>query len=235
MEVFLGLLLYSIIAYFVGSINAGQLISRYKKVDLGEIGSKNYGATNAGRTFGKEAFILVFLFDFLKAFIVAIIFTELSENLDYNSGDNIFMAATNYIAIAVFFVIVGHLWPIWFKFKGGKGVATTFGLMLAINWIFCAIGGIIFLIIYFSTNRTVTYSSLGAVFAITILGTFNPLLNSAWPLFDWSRTINASAILWLSFILVIYKHKSNIIVIYNETKENRKMKKEIKKKLKNKN
>ncbi|BDV03538.1 MAG: glycerol-3-phosphate acyltransferase [Candidatus Hepatoplasma scabrum] len=206
-------------------MNAGQLLSKYKKVDLGKVGSKNYGATNAGRTFGKEAFILVFLFDFLKAFIVAIIFTELSINLTYNSGDNIFKAVEDYIAIAVFFVVIGHVWPIWFKFKGGKGVATTFGFMLAINWIFCAIGGIIFLIIFYSTKYKVTYSSIGAVFSIALLGTFNPYLSDGWPLFDWSQTVTAVVIIWLAFILIVYRHQTNLIILYKEHKKKKKSKK----------
>ncbi|CRX36844.1 / plsY / G3P acyltransferase /:332132 Reverse [Candidatus Hepatoplasma crinochetorum] len=221
MDIFLGLLLYSTIAYLVGSMNAGQLISRYKKVDLGKIGSKNYGATNAGRTFGKGAFILVFLFDFLKAFLVAIVFTELSANLNYNGDDNIFNAVEDYIAIAVFFVVIGHVWPIWFKFKGGKGVATTFGFMLAINWIFCGIGGIVFLILFFSTKHKVTIASLGAVFSIAFLGTFNPYLSDGWPLFIWSQTTTAVVILWFSFILIVYRHRGNLILLYNEYKKHK--------------
>jgi len=107
---YLGTLFLSILAYLIGSMNAGQILSLFGDKNLGQEGTKNYGATNAGRTYGKKAFALVFIFDTVKALFTAVVLTlvvQIGPSHLKNGGKNsIFYYAS--IPIAMIFVVVGH-------------------------------------------------------------------------------------------------------------------------------
>ena len=178
--------IYIILAYFIGSISFGILLSKVFKIqDPRSFGSKNPGATNVMRSGKKLAALLTLLGDMLKGTFVVLI-AELYLNLTY---DQVLL-----IAAAVF---LGHLFPVYHQFKGGKGVATALGVLLAID-IHIAILVLIIWLVIFLISRI---SSLSAITAALCL-----------PLITFFMHVDQSFLL-LSFflsILLIYRHKENI-------------------------
>ena len=175
-----------ILAYFIGSISFGILLSKVFKIqDPRNFGSRNPGATNVMRSGKKFAALLTLLGDMLKGTFVVLI-AELYLNLTY---DQVLL-----IAAAVF---LGHLFPVYHQFKGGKGVATALGVLLAID-IHIAILVLIIWLVIFLVSRI---SSLSAITAALCL-----------PLIAFIMHV-AQSFLWLSLflsILLIYRHKENI-------------------------
>jgi glycerol-3-phosphate acyltransferase PlsY len=175
-----------ILAYFIGSISFGILLSKVFKIqDPRNFGSRNPGATNVMRSGKKFAALLTLLGDMLKGTFVVLI-AELYLNLTY---DQVLL-----IAAAVF---LGHLFPVYHQFKGGKGVATALGVLLAID-IHIAILVLIIWLIVFLLSRI---SSLSAITAALCL-----------PLIAFIMHV-AQSFLWLSLflsVLLIYRHKENI-------------------------
>ena len=144
----MGLLLWAAIGYLVGSIPSGVLLARVMGLgNLREIGSGNIGATNVLRTGNKKAAALTLLFDALKG-VVAVLAARAMAGED----------AAQVAALAAF---LGHCFPVWLGFKGGKGVATYFGLLFALAPLIGAIAGAIWLI----TAALSRYSSLSALMA----------------------------------------------------------------------
>ena len=178
--------IFIILAYFIGSISFGILLSKIFKIqDPRSFGSKNPGATNVMRSGKKLAALLTLLGDMFKGTIVVLI-AKLYLNLTF---DQVLL-----IAAAVF---LGHLFPIYHQFKGGKGVATALGVLLAID-IHIAILVLIIWLIVFLLSRI---SSLSAITAALCL-----------PLITFFMHVDQS-FLWLTFllsILLIYRHKENI-------------------------
>jgi len=178
--------IFIILAYFIGSISFGILLSKVFKIqDPRSFGSKNPGATNVMRSGKKLAALLTLLGDMLKGTIVVLI-AKLYLNLTYEQ--------VLLIAAAVF---LGHLFPVYHQFKGGKGVATALGVLLAIDIHIAILVLIIWLVIFFISR----VSSLSAITAALCL-----------PLITFFMHVDQSFLL-LSFflsILLIYRHKENI-------------------------
>ena len=172
-------------AYLIGSLSFGIIISKSLKLsDPRTIGSKNPGATNVMRTGSKLAAILTLLGDILKATIVVTvaIFFDLNE------------LELMQVTLAI---LIGHTYPIYYNFKGGKGVATALGILLASNWILAICVVFIWLVI-FSIWR---YSSLAAITASLSLPIISYCIN------------DTSYILLTNFLitaLIIFNHNSNI-------------------------
>ena len=142
-------ILYIFIAYFIGSISFGILASKiFNIMDPRAMGSKNPGATNVLRTGNKYAAVFTLLGDMLKATLVVGI--ALSLNF---SG--------NLLTAVILAVLLGHMYPIFYNFKGGKGVATALGILLAINWELALFTLLTWIIIFFISK----YSSLSAIIA----------------------------------------------------------------------
>lgn len=132
-------IIFSILSYLFGSLNTATIISKFRYgKDIRNEGSKNSGATNTLRVFGKKAAATVFLFDFLKGLIAVIFANIFFEYLN---------APYETVLFAGFFVQVGHCFPIYFKFKGGKGVATAAGAAMGIMPVTALILIVIFAII----------------------------------------------------------------------------------------
>ena len=113
-------IIYIIVAYFLGNIMGGKLLEKINKEEFTNKGSGNVGARNAGRVLGARSFIFVLVVDFFKGFLVVIMLKILNAN-DW------------VIYSAIILVILGHIKPVIFRFKGGKGVATFFGCMTALS------------------------------------------------------------------------------------------------------
>ena len=190
-----GLFPLILLAYFFGSLNSSIIFSKILKLkDPREYGSKNPGATNILRSGNKALALATLIFDMFKGFLpvfVAFFFIE----------DQI------YIQIIGLCSILGHIFPIYYKFKGGKGVATSFGVILAFDIIL----GFICLLTWLITAFLFRYSALSAIVSFALLPIYT------W--FSYEKIIATSLFLILA-IIVIYMHKTNIKNLLNnkETK-----------------
>lgn len=183
------------IAYLFGSIPWALVVGKvFYSIDIREHGSGNLGGTNAGRILGSKAGAVVIILDILKAFIVVSIFSFINPNL---------------AVIAGMFASLGHCFPLFANFKGGKAVATNYGYILAIslfvthNVFIQAISPIIVFIVLLLIFKMVSLSSVVSLTVASIISLFqNNLLVSI-------------AIILLS-ALSIYRHKDNIVRIINK-------------------
>ena len=182
------------IAYLIGSIPSGYLIVRATEGgDVRETGSGGTGATNVSRSAGKGAGILTLVLDVIKGVFVVFLAGILSDGL--------FPYADWTIAFAGVLAILGHIFPVWLRFRGGKGVATALGVFLMLAPIVVVIALVVFAIT-FALTRYVSLASLMAISSIAIA-----ILTLM--LFDPLELPNAIAAL-LSAGLVIFAHRANI-------------------------
>lgn len=180
-------ILLLIVVYFIASIPFGLLISKaFGKKDLRTLGSGNIGATNAFRVNGKLVGILTLIFDFSKGFFPIFLIKH------YQPTEN--------LGCFVLMCVIGHIFSLWLKFKGGKGVAVAFGVLFAMQFTLGIIAASIW-ILTFKFYKTSSISSLSSLFIATIAAFF--LIN----FFD-------AICLLFSLLLIIYKHKSNIKALY---------------------
>lgn len=201
-----------LVAYLLGSIPTGYLAAKTRGIDIRKVGSGNMGATNVFRTLGKPAGIFVLLVDALKGFVSCYFVGPLVYRLLMGSTPE--GATLEYLKITgAFLSILGHNYTCWLKFKGGKGIATSAGAMLALMPLALAVALSVWIILFFVT-RYVSVASIGAAFVLPFGAWLAPkLLNrEASP-----RLIVVAAIIGA---LAIYKHRSNIQRLLNGT-ENR--------------
>ncbi|MBA8778430.1 glycerol-3-phosphate 1-O-acyltransferase PlsY [Staphylococcus schleiferi subsp. coagulans] len=172
-----------IASYLIGSIPSGYLIGKiFFKKDIREYGSGNTGATNSFRVLGKPAGFAVTFFDIFKGFIV--VFLPALFNVEIHG------------LLVGIFAIIGHVYPIYLKFRGGKAVATSAGVLLAVNPILLLILALIFFIIL----KVTKYVSLSSIIAAIccVIGSFF--------ISDYVLLITSIAV----SVLLIYRHSSNI-------------------------
>lgn len=156
-------LILLVLAYLLGSIPTAVWISRYFfGMDIREHGSGNAGATNTFRILGSKAGSFVFFIDMLKGFLAV----DLAYLIPRYQMDN--MALTNFQVLLGICAVVGHIFPIWAQFKGGKGIATLFGMILAIQPLVAAcLVGVFFLMLFIT--RYVSLSSITASIAFPVM------------------------------------------------------------------
>ncbi|WP_250672723.1 glycerol-3-phosphate 1-O-acyltransferase PlsY [Paraclostridium ghonii] len=189
-------LIIILIAYFIGSISTSYIIAKKMMgVDIRTQGSGNAGSTNVLRTLGKKAGIMTFVGDLLKG-VIAVLIAKLIATIAH-----IDMINASYVAVV--FVVIGHNWPIFIGFRGGKGVATSLGAMIAVNPIIALSCFAFFILIVYATK----YVSLGSVVGIStspiimlFIGNYKGLV----------VTLFLSA-------LAIFKHRENIKRLLNGT------------------
>jgi glycerol-3-phosphate acyltransferase PlsY len=192
-----------VLSYFLGSIPSGLIIGKvFKKVDIRQFGSKNTGATNAIRVLGFRYGIFAFIFDLLKgAFVIFIVFLIDDPSLYLVSQYEINIASV-YGAAAV----LGHVFPIYINFKGGKAVATSAGMIFAIEpWV--AVGVIVLFLIMFLITRYVSLSS--TIAASSVLVYFIIRVFFEHPLFNLATRIMDLVIVSLLATLIFIRHKAN--------------------------
>ena len=193
----MSIVLIIIISYLIGSIQSGILIGKIiYKTDVRQFGSKSSGATNIQRTIGLKPGIFVLVLDILKGFL-PILFIE------------IFTEENILGVMSCIFLVLGHCYPVFHKFKGGKGVATGFGSVVVLLP-YIALGIPIALPIIYKTR----YVSLGAILGC-IISIFLIILFVALELLP-----SESLIILFVPLLIIYKHKQNIIRLIQK-KENK--------------
>ncbi len=184
----------AIVCYLVGSINSSILISRIVSgKDIRESGSGNAGATNMLRTMGKKYAIITLVIDILKG-VVAIILAKAAMRLGASS-------ASSYIAGVA--VVLGHNFPVFFGFRGGKGVATSLGVVLLLDWRI----GLAVLVIALAIMVATRYVSLGSVVAAIVFILIQTAVMFITNTFDIVRFI----CVMILGVLLIVRHRSNII------------------------
>ena len=200
-------------AYLLGSIPTGFLVAKAKGIDIRSVGSGNIGATNAMRVLGKPAGIFVLLMDALKGwlacFLGALIYacfasgrlhgigTYSNEEIDALS-EQFPMLLERFVVIAGICAVLGHNYTCWLKFKGGKGIATTAGVYIALAPWALLVGLVVFILAVLLTR----YVSMGSICAAIAL-----------PATVWIMTphnILLGVVTTALGVLAIYKHKSNI-------------------------
>tara|TARA_B100000073_G_scaffold94868_1_gene75276 strand:+ start:1074 stop:1652 length:579 start_codon:yes stop_codon:yes gene_type:complete len=189
------LILIVLVCYFLGSIPFGFILTKFfLKQDIREIGSGNIGATNVLRTGNKSIGYLTLLLDILKA-VIPVIFIKINFS--------------EYLFISSLSVFLGHVFPIWLKFKGGKGVATYLGILFCINYIL----GFVFILVWFLIFLIFKYSSLSS-----ILATFTI------PVFYYFFINNENYYFFIiMFILIFFTHRENIKRLLNNTESKSKI------------
>ena len=198
-------IIIAIIAYAIGSINFSVLISKKMAgFDVREKGSGNAGTTNMLRSVGKKAAVITLLCDILKGVVsigIALIAGNIVKNVD----------KAVLVQIAGILVVVGHTFPIFFEFKGGKGVATSLGVIMMINWkigLIC----LVFALVIMAFSRMVSMGSVGAAILFPVLTLF----------INTNFIVEASGMKYFIFsiilaAIVIFNHRANIKRIANGT------------------
>ena len=197
-------IIVAIVAYLLGSISFSVIISKkLAGFDVREKGSGNAGATNVLRSVGKKGALLTLLGDALKG-VVAILFAILVGAIAKNADKSLL------VQIAGILVVIGHTFPIFFEFKGGKGVATALGVLLMTNWkigLICLVFALVLMIL----TKMVSMGSVGAAILFPVLTLF---IQSNYTVSDGSSYFIYSIIL---AVLVAFNHRSNIQRILNGT------------------
>ena len=182
----INLIIVAVYSYLLGSIPFGLILTKiFLKKDIRKIGSGNIGTTNVLRTGKKSLAAGTLVLDLMKGYFSIIITFAYFENL------------ITYSALICF---IGHIFPVWLKFKGGKGVATYLGVILALSYKFFLIFGISWLVLSFLFR----YASLSSIISSLIVFVFSYFFNN-----------NFSLILFIFFIIILYTHRENIVRLKN--------------------
>ena len=182
------LILVISISYLMGSIPFGLILTKvFLKKDIRNVGSGNIGATNVLRTGNKLIGYFTLILDVLKA-VIPVLYVKLNfPELVYISSLSAF---------------IGHVFPIWLKFKGGKGVATYVGILFSINYFFGIIFIVSWLIIFFISK----YSSLGSILSSLLI-----------PIFIFSNSSYENQYFFIiMFVLILYTHRENVKRLINK-------------------
>lgn len=206
-----------VIAYLLGSVNFAIIItSLFKKGDIRDYGSGNAGMTNVLRTVGKTAAALTLVGDFLKGIIAVLIMRALMNAFVFGGGSgfwSIFAQAeifSDYIAI--YGALLGHVFPIFYKFKGGKGILVSFGAIVILSPPAAAVCLVTFIIVVVFTK----YVSLGSIIAAVV---FSIAIAASNLIFQNTLTYEVLMALPVS-AMIIFMHRANIkrLLNHNENK-----------------
>jgi glycerol-3-phosphate acyltransferase PlsY len=198
-------LLIAVSSYLLGSIPWGFLFARARGIDIRQKGSGNIGAANALRVMGKKWGYLVFICDFLKGFLAVEISLLLATWFQVNLGLG--------SIIAGIMCVVGHDYPAWLGFKGGKGIATLAGVLLAVfSPLVCISFGAVWVVVFLIARDT----SLASIVAVATL----PLAAAAFVSKSEPDFPFLIGFCILMAALALWRHRSNIVRLLNRT-ENR--------------
>ena len=176
------IIIIGIYSYLLGSIPFGLILSKiFLKKDIRQSGSGNIGATNVLRSGGKVLGFLTLIMDGLKSYLAVMITIRFFSD---------------YFFLSALLVFLGHLFPMWLKFKGGKGVATYLGILFGLNFFYAVVFILSWLTIIFITK----FVSLGSLVSSLIVLSMNVYFEG----------LNDSIMLFLFLVLIIYSHRTNI-------------------------
>lgn len=183
-------LLFLALTYAIAAIPFGLVLAKiFAKTDIRELGSKNIGATNVARVVGKKLGFLTLILDGSKGAVMVII-----ARCSFVEIDNLHL----FLALVALVSVIGHVFPVYLRFKGGKGVATTIAVILALDF---KVGFfiIVFWIVSFCIFRISSVSSLLAIASSIVLS------------YNYEAPIEQIILCWILFIIVLIRHKENIM------------------------
>ncbi len=219
----LALLLAAAVAYLLGSVNFAIIITRlFSGKDIRSFGSGNAGATNVLRSQGKLPAALTFIGDLLKSMLSVYVGGLLLQHIQLSPAEvgelELLMYDPQNLGLVGAYLagvlcILGHMYPVFFGFRGGKGVMTTFGMTLLLDWRTALIMLVIFIIVVLITRMV----SLGSIIA----GIFMPFLTYGMRVWvygqQWETALFCAVVAVLIAAIVIVKHRENIKRILNGT------------------
>lgn len=190
-------------AYLLGAIPVGLLVARIKGVDIRRVGSGNVGATNVFRSVSKPLGILTFFLDALKGFVPAFFFSGWLASLAGGASSVTLAVVYGVVAVA------GHNWPVYLRFKGGKGIATSTGALLGFAPPAAGIGLVVWLVVFFA-SRYVSLASIAACVAVPA---------ASWMLLLIHRGdgLVVPVTLTILGLVGVWRHKSNVQRLLNGT------------------
>ena len=199
MEIFL----VAVFSYFCGSIPFGLILTKaFSGKDIRDVGSGNIGATNVLRTGNKYLAIATLILDILKGYIAVIITKQFFPEL---------------IQLSALLVFLGHIFPIWLKFKGGKGVATFLGILLATSYGLT----VLFIFTWITISLIFKYSSLSSIFSSFTVFIVSLIKEKITVAIDPSIYVaeDLKLLLFIILILIIFTHRKNISKLKNGTEQ----------------
>ena len=180
-----------IFSYISGSIPFGLILTKlFLNKDIRKVGSKNIGATNVLRTGNKLIAVLTLLLDIFKGVVPIIITSYYFQNLIYLSGLMAFL---------------GHIFPVWLKFKGGKGIATYLGILFVISFKL----GLIFCLTWIIIVLITKYSSLSSIISALVIFLISVYQNN----------LELNFFLFIVFVIILYTHRQNIVRLKNKKED----------------
>jgi len=195
--------LVGLLSYISGSIPFGLILTKiFGNVDIRKIGSGNIGATNVLRTGNKYLALLTLLFDAMKGYMPVIITSQHYPEL---------------IHLSCLLSFLGHLFPVWLKFKGGKGVATYLGILFALSFQL----SILFIVTWLVVSLIFKYSSLSSMFSSLTVFIVTFIKDTALKSINTNINLdeNIKVTLFIFFILIIFTHRKNISNLKNKTEK----------------
>ena len=195
------ILLVAVFSYFCGSIPFGLILTKtFSGKDIRDVGSGNIGATNVLRTGNKYLAFSTLILDILKGYIAVIITKQFFPEL---------------VQLSALLVFLGHIFPIWLKFKGGKGVATFLGILFALSYSLT----LLFILTWITVALIFKYSSLSSIFASITVFVISFIKENVIKIIDpnISNISDLKLLLFIFLILIIYTHKNNISNLINRT------------------
>ena len=190
-------------SYLSGSIPFGLILTKtFGNIDIRKIGSGNIGATNVLRTGNKFLALFTLLLDMLKGYMPVIIASKYFPEL---------------IQLSCLITFLGHIFPIWIKFRGGKGVATYLGILFALSLQL----SLLFIFTWVVVSLIFKYSSLSSIFSSLTVLMVTVLRENAVKAIDpnFAYTSNIKLILFIFFILIVFTHRKNIYNLKNRTEQ----------------
>lgn len=182
-----GLIIFA--AYLIGGISPGYLLVRMlRDVDLRTIGSGSLGATNTGRILGRKGFYFTLVMDILKGALVVYLARSLEFQLDI-------------VCTVVIAVIAGHIWPVWLHFHGGKGIATSLGAFVVLDYKILLMGGAVLLVSYLVTRKFLP-SWIATLVAMPLIAYFI------------GSPVSVVVALLISAVIILIAHKNNIMQVW---------------------
>lgn len=195
-----GYVLNSIVAYFLGSIPTGFLVAKAKGIDIRTVGSGNMGATNVFRTLGRGPGTFVLAIDVLKGFVASRFLGYAMKQIFAPSQDS--FVGENFAVVAGLLAILGHNYTCWLQFKGGKGIATSLGVLFALyGYAALVVLGVFILVL--AASR---YVSLASVIASIWL----PIIVAVWRINGQHYSGRLILVALFMGALAVYKHTPNI-------------------------
>ena len=189
-----------VLGYIVGSFSTGYIMGLMNHVDIREMGSGNAGTTNAFRTLGKKAGVITLVGDMLKAILVVLLVRfVIYKDIDYVKLLEL---------ICGFGCVLGHNFPVWLKFHGGKGIAVTAGVFIAIDPWILPVGLPLFAILVLTTK----YVSVGSLAVLTLFPIWNAIRFTTEPYYVWIVIVSC-----MYTVMAFIQHRQNIKRLMNGT------------------